>query len=297
MGSSGRRSRHTLTAVLAAVAAGLLSLSSAAQAYDAIGTGRQQSKDWQYSLSIGASLFAPRMNSFNGMLSTSGNDIAQVLTSSSNNSVSGSGGFPNTRLGFGVLASLQHEFDEELRGGLQIDFLSLSTSGSLNFNTAVFSGTTFIGNSTTIYEVSQRINLPVVRIGLSLQKVFRLENAPRLNLYVGGWGNIGMLLSAKINGNLKQTGVNTPGDFSITLQGQGWGAGGLGGLEYRLSRRSAVYAETGFDYFVIRNIEESMTAAGTSFNTAPFTDSRGAPIDLEFTGIFLRIGVKAALGR
>lgn len=301
MGSSVRRSRRALHAVLAAAAgAGLLSLPSAAQAYDVAGTGNQQSKTWQYSLSIGPSLFAPRMGSFNEHeLASAGVDWAKYFSAATGNSVTArGGGFQKIGLGYGVQTSLQYEFDEELRGGLQIGFLNAATSGSINFDTLVFSGTTFVGSSSSLYSVSERVSLPVLRIGLSLQKVFRFENEPRFHLYVGGWGNIGLLVGARINRTASDATTNTSSDFSITLRGQGWGAGGLGGLEYQLSRRSAVYAETGFDYFVIRNPEESGTAGGVALNAGPFTSTGGIPVrELDFSGVFLRIGVKAGLGR
>ncbi len=272
----------------------LAGLPTAAQAGPVSRFPGQQPNDWKYSFSLGPSFFAPRMNALDSALRADGVEyIERTYKTFTTNQGSNAAGFPKTGFGFGGQIQLQYEFNEDLRGGLQISLNALPASGSI---TLTNTDLTTAPVSTTDYDVSHRTSLPVVQIGLSLQKVFRFEEEPQLRLYLGGWGSIGVLVGATLKGSIREENTGTTRSYSATLRGQGWGAGGLGGAEYQLSHRYALFGESGFEYFIVRSIETSGTIAGLPQNARPFLTRTGRPIDLDFSGIFIRIGVKASLG-
>lgn len=263
----------------------------------------QRPNDYRYSISVGPSLLAPRMNDFNAALRTYGfNYLQQTIATYDIRPGMTSSGFPETDLGYGAQIHLLYEFDEDLRGGLQITLSTVTSSGTAppHTDSSSYASGTMMVTSSSAYTASYRASIPALEIGLSLQKVFRFDETPRMNLYLGGWGSIGMLTAAVLNGSVAQ---ETPGgtrlnvrDFSSDLSGMGWGAGGVGGIEYQLSRLVRLFAEGGFQHFRIMSVEQVGDVNGRARRPGGFTNERGGPITLDYTGVFIRIGGRTGLG-
>jgi hypothetical protein len=71
-----------------------------------------------------------------------------------------------------------------------------------------------------------------------------------------------------------------------------------------VSRSVAVYAESGFEYCILRHIErhgtitveQSGSSASSPLTAAQLAMGSGKDINLDFSGYFVRIGIKAGLG-
>ena len=253
---------------------------------------------WRYSVSAAPSFSAPRLNELDKAMSFTG--ISAINSTASQAGVSQTteiAGFQRTDYGYGAQLAFAYEFDEELRGGVQMGMQYAGAASTVRLVETV-SSTYYTILSSTEYSVSQTIDLPLLTIGVFIQRVFRLEQEPRLNLYMGGWGVYGALVAARLEGEVKDFSSDparkTP--YSIELAGDGWGAGGLGGVEYAWLSWLKVYAETGFEYFYMNSVEQSGSIDGYAIRAAPFTDARGEAIPLNFSGVFLRFGAKFALG-
>ncbi len=254
-------------------------------------------KAWRYTFSFAPSFLAPRLDAFNAALSTQGLNLIDAAYTYSAQRIGEPAptnfgySFPQIRYAYGASAGVLYELNEDLRGGL-----------SINVDTGSADATVAMSHSGTNYLVSQKTSLPLVSISVSLHKMFRFEEDPRLQLYLGGWGSLGNLFG-KLSGTVQPLDpALNPVDsvsYSAKIDSMGWGAGGVGGVEFKLRSRYILFAEGGFGYFLLENVDlrSDMTIPGAALeNTVPLENSAGQPIDLDFTGVFLRLGVRAALG-
>lgn len=257
-----------------------------------------QNGPWRYTFTFAPSFLAPRLDAFNAALATEGLnliDAAYIVSAQRIGEPAPTSfgyRFPQIRYAYGASAGILYDLNEELRGGL-----------SINVDAGTSDATVAMSHSGTNYLVSQKTSLPLVSISVSLHKVFRFEEDPRLQLYLGGWGSLGNLFG-HMEGSVQplDAGLN-PVDsvsYSANLDAMGWGAGGVAGVEFKLKPRYMLFAEGGFGYFLLENVDlrSDMVIPGYALeNTVPLENSAGRPIDLDFTGVFLRLGVRAALGR
>ncbi len=248
-----------------------------------------QAGEWRYSVFFAPSLLAPRLEEYNDALATEGIELIdaayQLATIRAGSPYPSSYAyhFPPMRYAFGGRTGIAYEFNEDLRGSLAINVDTASSNMTVN-----------LLHSGTNYRVEHSTNLPLACISASLEKVFRFEDDPHLRLHVGGWGSLGILF-----GQLKGE-VRTLDDdqevvdkvtFSANLDASGWGAGGLAGAEYEFQPRFALYMEGGFGYFYLDEVKTRLDLA-----TVPLLTTNGSPIEIDFSGVFLRIGIRGALG-
>ena len=312
----------------AAVLAVLLAGSAMAAPYGDY--AQNQSGDWKFSVGIAPGIFSPRMHQFDYVMATCGVDLlnqawyllrmqdlmtqltrlntpetlgmiqeinqinltefisqmnelseawADFMPASEGQYVAG---FPKTGLGFDMQLGMQYEFNEDLRGGINLGFDDLYSSGKV-----------YLGD---VYEAGYAMNLPLLKLGLGVQKVFHYDDMPRMNLYIGGWGNFDLLVGARFSGSVKFTGSETGVACGADLDGSGWDAGGLGGIEYMVSKYGKIYAEAGVSRCELGPIQQSNgTIGGHHVNAGGFLAGTGDPIGFDMSGIFIRIGLKTAL--
>lgn len=291
-GSADRVPRPALLAGL------LLGLLPSVVAFGAEGV---EQDPYQWSIAVAPSLFAPHMHELNDALQNSGVDALSNVGQTAGISTSVNlTGFQTILWGYGGRISLDYEFDEDLRGGLlfevndtyQRDTLPLTDTSTVSATCATCSN----GFTTsTLYSVSEQINLPLVQLGASFQKVFHFDEEPDLRLYLGGWGLLGTLLDGTINGHVRNLNKNRDNQFLVVLRGQGWSAGVNGGLEYAVGRGVAVILESGYGWSVISNVEKWGVSFTSFQNSSPFRTASGKPIPLDFGGVFIRFGVRIAI--
>jgi len=258
--------------------------------------GAEYPDAWRWTLSVGPSAFAPRMHNLDRAMTTGG---IVVLDRDWREAGAGGGdrvttGFAKVEWGFGGQVTIGYEFNEDMRGGVMVGVDNIYKKDS---NPAITATSTYMATATvmittsTTYSVSARTSLPLVSIGVFLHKVFRYDEEPALRTYIGGWGAYGALTGASIATRFQIAGATTSRAFTTSLTAQGWAAGGLGGIEYMISPTVALFGESGFTYCVIPNIQW----LGRTGGGGRLTDSNGRPIELDFSGFYIRIGVKLAL--
>ena len=198
-----------LAAVLAAAWAGT---SEAAETRD---------PNARYSLSLGPSLHAPHMGELNKLIEEAPVPAGWNPTANYTNP----SGFKGIALNGGGQIKLAYHFDDDLRGGLQLGTNWIAYKDTLHLSN-VTSGT-MIADATASLE----LQLPLAKIGVFFEKVFQFEEDPRLQLYAGGWADLGTLIGARAKArSTAQVGESSDaGSVSADLNGNGWGAGGLGG--------------------------------------------------------------------
>ena len=287
----------SLSRVLVSAAVMALAMGAGNASADDYGDDYQDPR-WRYSISLAPSFSAPRLNELDKALSFTGiSAISSAFRQAGASQTAEVSGFQRTDYGYGTQIAFTYEFDSELRGGVQVGMQYAGTASTVRLAETV-SSTYYTILSSTEYSVSQSIDLPVLTIGVFVHRVFHLEQEPKLNLYLGGWGVYGALVAARLEGEIKNMSTDpvdkTP--YSIELSGDGWGAGGLGGVEYAWLSWLKIYAETGFEYFCMKSIEQSGSINRYAINAVPFTNGDGEAIPLDFSGIFVRIGAKFALG-
>lgn len=256
-----------------------------------------QAETWRYTFSFAPSFLAPRLDAFNAALATEGLNLIDAAYIYSSQRIGEPAptnfgySFPQIRYAYGASAGILYELNEDLRGGI-----------SINVDAGSADATVAMSHSGTNYLVSQRTSLPLVSLSVSLHKMFRFEDDPRLQLYLGGWGSLGNLFG-KLDGTVQPLDTNlNPVDtvsYSANLDAMGWGAGGVAGVEFKLKPSYMLFAEGGFGYFLLENVDlrSDMVIPGYALeNTVPLENSAGRAIDLDFTGVFLRLGIRAALG-
>src|ERR1043166_8603796 len=144
--------------------------------------------------------------------------------------------------------------NDDIRGGLRMGLATTQTSDRLPVTqvtsfTASCTGCPVPPSITDFYDVSEQMTLPLVMIGLSIQKVFLFEEEPNLSLYLGGSGVYTTLLGAAIHGVARHFNFGNPDppdDESPNkgyLSGQGWGFGGAAGGEYILTGPLSLFME------------------------------------------------------
>lgn len=251
---------------------------------------------WRYSLSLGPTLTSPRMHGLNNALQFDGFDaVDKAWVHDGASRFISAHGWRATDFGYGGQAQLGYQVNEDLRAALQVGLVWVGQKdvAGLTDPTTAFS---------TTYIATEAISLPLLQVGFAIQKIFTFEEEPSLHLYLGGWGTYGRLVGATLKGDFTSlppsplTGNVT--DFQYDLRGDGWGAGGLAGFEYLLSGDTALYGETGYENFDIPSIERQGKIFGyLAQNAGRLTTSAAKPIDLDFSGVFFRVGVKVGFGR
>ena len=263
----------------------------------ALAAGTASADTW--SVTLAPSMTAPRLGDLNAALRDEGlASSAQAVGAVGAGSGMRQTGFDRARWQFGADLGLAYEFNEDLRGGLQFGFCLVPTSDSISLTdtSTRISGTMTI-TSATAYTATERVSLPLARIGLFVQRTFRFEDSPEFMLYLGGWGSVGTLAGASLSGDLTQFGTNLKSSYHIALSGQGWGGGALGGAEYAVTPLLSLVLESGFDAFWIATVDSraSLTKpSGTSTGkTIPLLNGANRGIGLDFSGVFVRIGLRA----
>lgn len=298
------RSNRLLT-VLAALSAVLLSPSSALPMDDS-------EQPFKFYASLAPSIAWPRLNELSHSLNYSGNVLTNEAYSKAGATGQNASGFRNAGLGWGGQLAIGHEFNEEIRGGVQFGLGMVSSNDELYFS-PVSSCTCW---SSTEYFVSENFTLPVFTLGVFFQRVFRFEETPRFRLYMGAWGNYGMLAFASLKGEAHNNDIYPYDEYryEVGLDGWSWGAGGLFGIEYDVNSFLSAYLESGYDYFIIKTAEmvgtvdqylhytdssgERVTSfvESRNFRRPRLLDSYQGNIPLDFSGVFIRAGMKMGLG-
>jgi hypothetical protein len=267
-----------------------LALASAAAA--------ETSPAWRWAGSIGASALVPRLHGLDNALQGEGvNLLDRAFDEAGAGPSARPRNLPKTQWAFGGQLTLSREFDEDLRGGLLLGFAAVHQSGEIPSvtDTTPPSGTWYLGSSTS-YAMSERLSLPLAVIGIFFHRVFRYESEPDFRLYLGGWGQYGLLLGGSLRGQVTNLATGVQSDFRYDLAGSGFGMGALGGAEFDLAPRIALYLESGFDYLVIPKVEASGVAGSSTVGSGELTSGTGKRVGLDFSGFFLRLGVRGAFG-
>lgn len=294
---SGSALAAALTLLLCGAPAGV-------QAFDDAIAGR-------WTISLAPSVFAPRMNGLNNALATDGVNLIQAGAANVGLTRQITGYRP-LQWGYGGQIDLQYQMNDDIRGGLRFGLADTLTSDRL----AISQDTNFTASCTgcpvppairNFYDVSEKMNLPLVMIGLSIQKVFLFEEEPNLSLYLGGSGMYTTLMGAAIHGVARHFNFGNPdppddeSPYKGYLTGQGWGFGGTAGGEYILTGPLSLFLESGFDLLHVPNVQASLrvgpvsTQPGTGSTSSTFGRLKtvlGKPIELDFSGVFIRLGVR-----
>jgi hypothetical protein len=98
-------------------------------------------------------------------------------------------------------------------------------------------------------------------------------------------------MGAKISGSFTRNGSDTPLSFSTDLTAEGWSAGGVGGVEYAVAPTVCIFGETGFNWCVIPKVQY----LGNQGGAGRLATSQNKALTLDYSGIFIRAGVKIAL--
>lgn len=290
-------------------------------AYDPLDTGILQEDEapFKYSISIAPTFAWPHFNKLNDSLSFSGNEFTNsAYHYAGARSQESAAGFKNISMDYGLQIAIGHEFDEEMRGGLVFGFTMVSTKDELVLSPApsATNGSPTGYWSTTDYNVSQSLTLPLFQAGIFIHRVFRFEDTPRMNLYMGGWGNFGTLVSASLKGEAYNADIYpvTVQEYEASLTGNSWGAGLVGGMEYTITSFLTGYLEAGWDYFIINSMDrsgtidsyylqrdasgnETSTHTGQSYTNIPqWKDGNDNSIPLDYGGVFIRFGIRMGLG-
>ncbi|MEK7476785.1 MAG: hypothetical protein AAB152_14280 [Candidatus Coatesbacteria bacterium] len=255
---------------------------------------------WHWTLEAAPSVFSPRMHGMDNALAYEG---LNVLDRAWRDSGASAGAkvptdFAKIEWGFGGQISVAYEFNEDLRGGV---FLGMNgvwkqdyRIGVVDTSTAIFQITATVTGtvtSSTTYRVDEKVSLPLLTIGVFLHKVFRYEEEPNLRTYLGGWGAYGSLIGATISGSFTRAGTDPPVSFSTDLTAKGWSAGGMAGVEYAVARTVSIFGETGYNWCIIPKVQW----LGNQGGAGRLATSANKPISLDYTGIYIRAGVKVAL--
>ena len=251
---------------------------------------------WQWTLEAAPSVFSPRMHGMDNALVYEGINVLDLawrsLPAAANTGISH--GYSKIEWGYGGQIGIAHEFNEDLRGGLFLGLTGVWKSeprqGLTDSSSWTISGSAF--TSSTTYRMDVSIALPLVTIGVYLHKVFRYEEEPNLRTYIGGWGAYGSLVGGDITAKFTRAGSNSPVSFSADLTAQGYNAGGLAGIEYAVARTVAIYGETGFQWCIIPKVQWLNSQLGSG----RLGNSTSKPLNLDYSGFFIRAGVKVALG-
>lgn len=236
----------------------------------------------RWSLTVAPSLTAPRMAHLNDALMTEGLQPMQALMGSPP-----AVGFARARWGFGGDLALAYDFDEEMRGALQVGLIDVRTSDHNDL----------VSQTGTRFEVSERVSLPAARFSAHIQHVFRFEDNPDFRLHIGGWASIGTLVGATLSGHLTWTATGSTTDYNTSLSGLGWGGGALLGAEWSVAPLAGLFLEAGFDVFRIAVVDARTSytgPTGTTFRSSVrlLKNGNGRNIDLDYSGVFLRLGVR-----
>jgi hypothetical protein len=257
-------------------------------------------ESWRYCLTLGPSLLDPRLNGLNNALNVDGLDIIeQAYKVAGAQPSSAPAGFPPIGFAPGGQIGVLYEMDEDMRIGLALDFAEARGSGSIGItdNLVNTSGSTSFTPSSTEYTISETTSLPLWQLVLSVQRVFRFEEEPRINIYLGGWGAFGTF-NGKVSGTVTKWKGASGGeyhgryDYSAAVDGNGWGAGGLLGAEYLFGPRIKFYGESGFQYFMVEDVRRSGTAGGRVITNSRLFNMRGRTVGVDMSGVFLRIGMR-----
>lgn len=250
---------------------------------------------WGWTIEAAPSLFAPRMHGLDNALVYEGLNVldrAWVAAGTSNGQKVPTG-FAKIEWGVGGRIAISREFNEDLRGGILVGFNGVwkSDRRPAIVDTSSYTIGTTTYTSTTTYSLEESVSLPFVTIGVFLHKVFRYEDEPALRTYIGGWGAYGGLVGASISGTFRRLSDGVGRSFSTDLTAEGWSAGGLGGVEYAIRPNLAVFGETGFEWCVIPKVQW----LGDQGGGGRLATSDNKPVSLDFSGFYLKIGVKVAL--
>jgi len=273
---------------------------------------------FRYSLALAPHFGWPHMNKLNDSLSFSGNEFTNKVYSYANkDGVRQVSGFKNISMDYGGQIVIAHEFEDDIRAGIVFATTVASVNETLKLTSALSAtnGTPSGYWSSTDYSVSQSMSLPLFQIGVFWQRLFRFDEEPNMKLYMGGWGNFGTLFSASLKGKASITNILPTTDYAYdaSLPGISGGGGGGGGVEYTFADHFSAYLETGWDYFIIHNIDRS----GTVKEEYHYTDSTGAEVSrivstsnsnlqqwkdgndnsipLDYGGVFIRFGIRMGL--
>ena len=272
-----------------------------------------------YSISVAPTFGWPHFNKFNDSLSFAGNEFTnQAYHYAGSESYEKAAGFKNISMDYGAQITIAHEFDDEMRAGIVFATTLASVDEKLILTPPATStnGTASGKWTTTDYSVSQTITLPLFQVGVFVHRMFRFEEEPRMKLYIGGWGNFGTLVSASIKGKAYNADIYpvTEHRYEANLTGNSWGAGAVGGVEYSITTLLSAYLETGWEYFIINNVDRTgniksvfrhLDASGNEVedlvsdkysNLPQWKDGNDKSIPLDYGGVFIRFGIRMGLG-
>ena len=255
---------------------------------------------WRYCLTVGPSLLYPRLNGLNNALNVDGLDvIGQAYQASGAQPGSSPTGFPPLGFAPGAQLGLLYEMDEDMRIGLAVDFAQAGGTGSIGItdNLINYTGSTSFIPSSTEYTISETTSIPLWQVVVSFQRVFRFEEEPRIDVYLGGWGSFGTF-NGRVSGTVTKwktvAGREYWGkyDYTAAVTGTGWGAGGLLGAEYLFAERLKFFGESGFQYFLVEDVRRSGTAAGQVVTNSKLFNLKRKTVEVDMSGIFLRAGIR-----
>ena len=299
-----------------------LAISSPASAYMPLDQSQSSDENpFKYSISIAPSFAWPHFNKLNDSLSFAGNEFTNLAyhfaEEDSHQNYTKAAGFKNISMDYGGQVAFSHEFDEDMRAGVVFGatFVSMDEKLTLKPQPSATNGNASGYWSSTDYSVSQSLSLPLFQVGVFVHRIFRFEEEPRLRLYMGGWGNFGSLIGASLSGKAYNADIYpvTEHRYNADLAGNSWGAGAVGGIEYNMTQLLTAYLETGWEYFIIHNVDRTghiksvflqRDANGNEFSTTvsdkytnipEWKDGNDKSIPLDYGGVFIRFGIRMGL--
>lgn len=248
----------------------------------------------EWTVMITPSAFAPRLHGLDSALQYNGVGPVDARLSSASGTLGAlPRGIGRVYWGFGGKLGIGYQFNEDIRAGIMTGVSAVFQHGKrqdLDRYIAMPTGSTpFVPNGT--WEVTEKFTLPVGTLGVFLHKIFTFEEEPDLRLFVGGFGEMGTLMGARLRTESVRTDIQPIPDsnrfpLSLDLTGQGWGGGGSVGLELLVAEHTGLLAEAGYEYFFVPRVEYTHETG----YSAILQDGLGHDLKLDFSGWYLKLG-------
>ncbi len=252
----------------------------------------------EWTVLLAPSGFAPRLHGLDSALQYNGIGVIESwLDEVTGDRGDEPRGIGRIYWGFGGRVAVGYQINEDIRAGVLAAFDGVWQSGSRpdleRFEAIAPGSTTYLHSGT--WTVTEKLTLPVGKIGVFLHKVFTFEEEPDLRLFLGGFGELGTLIGGRLKMDVIRTDTDpvqhSPATLDVT--GQGYGGGGTVGLELALAAHTSLLAEAGYEAFRIPRPQVEGTLVGYTTN---LQDGGGRDISLDFSGWYLKIGTLHRFG-
>lgn len=277
-----------------------LRLAAAACLLAAPGLALDEAPIGEWTVMITPSAFAPRLHGLDNALQYYGvAPMDALLTGASGDRGEPVRGIGRVYWGVGGKVGIGYQINEDIRAGVMAGVSAVLQHGrriDLDRAIAIAPGsTTYVANGT--WDVTEKFTLPVGVLGVFMHKIFTFEEEPDLRLFIGGFGQMGTLMGARLRMEAVRTDIQPIPDanhhpLSLDLTGQGWGGGGSFGLELVVAEHTALLAEAGYDFMRIPRVQ--MTAE-TGYSGV-LQDGLGRDLQFDFSGWYLKLGTVHRFG-